>query len=260
MGVDEALYEARRTFSPPRELGSAPRSVRFTAAGWAAIIGIVLLFATAIGLGIVIQNQVTRQSAERVMFVEHGIKTDATVTRLWRTSGESKRNWIAYRFDMPSGPHAGETRVSSSLWRSLQVGSVVSIRYLPDDPTRSSLASGVQGTLPAWLPYLVGTILASGGLLGVWVLMRQRTLLMEGRAAPGVVTAVVTRKTQHGSQRSIRYTFPLMSGAIATGKSDATRKPPAVGSVLCVVYLPDEPRRSAPYPLPLVRPLDVRAR
>jgi len=51
----------------------------------------------------------------------------------------------------------------------------------------------------------------------------------------------------------------LMSGVIATGKSDTSRKPPAVGTVLCVVYLPDEPRRSAPYPLALVRPIDPAA-
>ncbi len=261
MDLDEALYEARRTFSPPRELGSAPRAVRLTAGGWLVVIGAVALFAGAVIVGVLMQREVSRQAADRLMFAERGVTTDAEVTRVWRAgSSDSKRYWIAYRFDVDTRPYEGETRVSQSLSRSLQAGALVTIKYLRDDPTRSTLASGPAGALPVWLPYLVGAMIVSGGLLVVWMVMRQRSLLIEGRAAPAVVTDVVVRKTGHGSHRSIRYKFPVMSGAIATGKSDASRKPPAVGTVLCIVYMPDEPNRSAPYPLALVRPVDVSAR
>jgi hypothetical protein len=77
---------------------------------------------------------------------------------------------------------------------------------------------------------------------------------MDGRAAAAVVTAIVNHATSHGgNQRSIKYTFPLLSGAIAKGKSDAPRKPPAIGSVICIVYDPDRPQRSRSYPFPFVR-------
>jgi len=257
MDLDEALYEARRTFSPPRELGSTPRSVRLTGSGWALVAAAVVLIATGIVIGVVLQHEVTAQTAERLTFAEHGVTTDAVVTNLRRTGGDSKRHFVAYRFDTPSGSHAGETRISSSLWRSLQTGAAITVRYLPDDPSRSTIASGAAGGLPVWLPYLAGVMPAAGALLLIWMLMRQRSLLTEGRAAPAVVTDVITRKTGHGTHRSIRYRFPLMSGAIATGKSDTPRKPPSVGTVLCVVYLPDEPRRNAPYPFALVRTGDV---
>lgn len=263
MDLDEALYEARRTFSPPRELGSTPRSVRLTGSGWALVVGIGVIFFAAFLLGGILQRQVTRQAEDRALFSERGITTDATVTNLWRAkSGDDNRYFISYRFDSANGSHEGQTRVSSSLWRSLQTGAAVTIRYLSDEPSRSTLASGTPGDLPFWLPYLVGALIAASGLGCIWLLVRQRSLLIDGRVAPAVVTDVITRKTGHGTHRSIRYRFPLLSGAIATGKTDRTRKPPAVGTVLCVVYLPDEPGRNAPYPLPLVRPIapDATAR
>jgi hypothetical protein len=71
-----------------------------------------------------------------------------------------------------------------------------------------------------------------------------------------MVTTVLNHPTTHGgSHRTISYAFPLLSGAMATGKSDSTRKAPETGAVLCIVYDPDRPRRSQPYPIPFVRAL-----
>ena len=41
---------------------------------------------------------------------------------------------------------------------------------------------------------------------------------------------------------------------MASGKSCASSKPPALGSVVTVVYDPDQPRRNAVYPFSLVKP------
>jgi hypothetical protein len=86
------------------------------------------------------------------------------------------------------------------------------------------------------------------------LLNAQRRLLAEGRPAPALVTKLARHQTSHGvSHQSIRYAFPLLSGSMAIGRSDA-RKGQAVGSVICIVYDPDRPRRSLAYPFPLVRP------
>jgi hypothetical protein len=41
---------------------------------------------------------------------------------------------------------------------------------------------------------------------------------------------------------------------VASGKSGTSSKPPAVGTVICVVYDPDRPSRNRVYPLALVKP------
>ena len=48
------------------------------------------------------------------------------------------------------------------------------------------------------------------------------------------------------------YEFQLLDGTNVKGRSDV-RKVPAEGTALCVLYLPDNPRRNALYPLSLVR-------
>jgi hypothetical protein len=50
------------------------------------------------------------------------------------------------------------------------------------------------------------------------------------------------------------YEFPLLSGAVASGKAGTSAKPPAIGSVICVIYDPESPKRNAVYPLSLVIP------
>ena len=80
------------------------------------------------------------------------------------------------------------------------------------------------------------------------LLRKQMQLLTEGRPAPGIVTR--HRRTKDGT--IIRYEFALLNGATAKGRGQ-TRRPPPIGSRICVLYDPENPRRNAPYPLYLVR-------
>lgn len=146
---------------------------------------------------------------------------------------------------------------------ALTVGVVLERRVAHEAEARRAnvVASALPGALPPWLPVFVVASIGSAGLLCLLLLNSQRRLLMDGRPAPAVVTAHVKLQSPHGgAHRSIRYAFPLLSGAMETGKSDATRKAPEVGSVICVIYDPDRPKRSMPYPFPLVRPARLAIR
>ena len=101
------------------------------------------------------------------------------------------------------------------------------------------------------VPFVIGGILAAlGGVIG-WSVGKQKRLLREGRPAPGLVTGYT--HASHG-KKGIRYEFRLMSGALAKGKSPATRhRLPAIGSTVCVVYDRDNPRSNSMYPVELVR-------
>jgi hypothetical protein len=128
------------------------------------------------------------------------------------------------------------------------------VRYLPSDPAVNHPRGWQEKPMPVWIPYLVAAGLAVAGWLAMRGILSQKRLLAEGRPAPALVTRHT--RTQHG--KTMHYEFVLLSGAIAKGRSGPARKPPAVGSTICVLYDPENPRRNAPYPLSLVKPTWLR--
>ena len=115
--------------------------------------------------------------------------------------------------------------------------------------------------MPVWIPGIVAILLSSLGGLALIPVLRQRRLLSEGRPALAVVTRLSEEK--HGSHghklgKVIYYEFPLLSGATANGKTGPAKNPPTVGTTLCVLYDPEQPRRNAPYPFSLVKPVSYQ--
>jgi hypothetical protein len=153
------------------------------------------------------------------------------------------------------GVVGGEREVSPERRRALQVGSPIDVRYLPSRPTVNDLGGRPRSGMPMPVPFVVASILGALGVLCLFLVHRQRRLLTEGRVASAVVTGHEKHSSSHGgTHRSITYEFPLLSGAVASGKSGASKKPPTLGSVITVVYDPDQPTRSAVYPFSLVKP------
>lgn len=261
MGIEETALKDRvdqlqRRFVAPNELtGSRPRDVALTAGGRALHILALVMFGLALTAGLVLNTEMRRQGANRQAFETRSTATTASVARLWRESGDSKQPRAAYRYVVGTNTFEGDAKIRLSDWRLLHVGSELAIRYLPDDPSRSLLAGVTPRSMPFWVPTIVGLAIAIPPVLFLVGINRQRRLLMEGRAAPALVTKLEKHHSQHGgSHRSIRYAFPLLSGSMATGKSALNRKGVDVGSVICIVYDPDRPSRNQPYPLALVRP------
>jgi hypothetical protein len=229
--------------------------VRLTGGGRALLAVAALLLAAAVGAGAGLFRAAVRQDDDRRAFARDAIVTSADVVRLWRGSDEHKTPWVAYRYAVDGRSFEGRTKMGSAAWKKLQVGATLPVRYLRADPGRN-LAAGVQsGGIPIWLPFLIAGALASVSGLFYAGIRVQRRLLAEGRAAPAIVTGHTKTHTSHGgTHRSMAYTFPLLSGATVAGKSSTSSKPPGIGSIICVLYDPERPRRSIPYPLPLVRP------
>jgi hypothetical protein len=255
MSAESKPSDLLRTFTPPQELArSLPRDVQLTGGGRALVVCIWLLAAGAIVSGVALDREARRQASAARTLVERGLDTDATVDRLWRTKGENKRSMAAYHFDAGGRRVEGQTRMSSAAWRDLQVGSSLAVRFLPDDPQRHSIAGARRSGMPLWVPWLVGGLLALGAWGAALGLRYQTRLLRDGRPAPAVVTAHQKHNTGHGVHRSMTYEFPLVGGGVARGKASTSSKPPAIGSVITVVYNPDRPGRNRPYPFSLVTP------
>ena len=237
-------------WTPPDGLGySSLRPVRLTGAGIALLVvaGAMLLGAVAAGIGL--GTTARRQAHEHLLLREQGVTTDARITRLWSsTSKEDKRYWVAYRFTVQERAHEARHQVPTRIWQTLTVGSSLPVRYLPSNPKVNHPTGWDDAPMPNWVPFLVSGELAVIAVVLAMLLRRQVRLLTEGRPAPGIVTG--HRRTRNGTV--IRYEFQLLNGATAKGRGQS-RRPPGIGSPVCVLYDPENPRRSAPYPLTLVK-------
>ena len=162
--------------------------------------------------------------------------------------GEDQQHLVSYRFTVQERAYVTRKEVPSRIWQTLTVGSSLPVRFLPSNPKVNHPIGWDDTPMPPWVPYLVFAVLAAIASFLTILLRNQMRLLTEGRPAPGIVTG--QRRTKDGT--IIRYEFTLLNGATAKGRGQS-RRPPAIGSQICVLYDPENPRRNAPYPLCLVK-------
>lgn len=247
------LGELRGTFvRPPGLDDSRPRALQLTASGRALLVVAVVLGAAAVAACVGMSLVVRQQADDRRAIVERGVVTEGVVTRLW-ASGDNRQK-VEYAFVAGGVRHEGDIKVSAERRRTLRVGSPLAVRYLAERPDFNDLGGRPRSGMPAALPFVIAAVLVACAGLCAFGLRRQWTLLSDGRVAPALVTGHTSEKTQHGTQRQMTYEFLLLSGAVGSGKSQTSDEPPAVGSVIPVIYDPDHPARNRVYPFRLVRP------
>ena len=236
-------------WTPPDGLGySSLRPVRLTGSGIALLVmaGAMLLGAVAAGIGL--GTTAKRQAKEQRLLQEQSVNTDAQITRVWRGGDKNQQHLVSYRFTVQEREYVARKGVPSRIWQTLRAGSTLPVRFLPSNPKVNHPTEWDDTPMPNWVPYLVSGELAVIAVVLAILLRKQVRLLTEGRPAPGIVTG--HRRTKNGTV--IRYEFQLMNGATAKGRGQS-RRPPAIGSPVCVLYDPENPRRNAPYPLCLVK-------
>ena len=240
-------------WQPPDGLGySSLRPVRLTAAGIAmAVAGVTFLFCGPV-LSYVIASQIQRDQRRSDLLSRQGVETTAVISRVWRTGGEDDTHKVSYRFTADDRQWTGQVSVPRRIWTGLHSGDPLPIRYVPGQPGINHPSQWPYTHAPNWLPWLLLVSLSWPALLFWGLIRRQWRLLSEGRAAPGVVTRL--RRTD--KQTIAYYDFTLLSGQVKKGRSSA-RRPSAVGSQVCILYDPDNPRRNSIYPLQFVK-LDRR--
>jgi len=242
-------------FSPPAGLPrSAPRDVRLTGGG-RVLMGLAwLLAAAAIVAGGLLYREASSQAAKLTAIDQRGVVTSAVIDRAWRKTGDGKPAFASFHFNANGTRISGETRMQVDAWRELRAGSIVRVRYLPEDPSRSILDGARLKRMPIGIPFVVSGLMSSFALLCVFAISRQRSLLTDGRLAPAVVTGLKKHSSSHGSShQEMTYEFPLLGGGVAIGKATAS-KTSTVGTTIVVVYDPDRPGRNHPYPFSLVTP------
>ena len=93
------------------------------------------------------------------------------------------------------------------------------------------------------------------GVLLLWSVRRQRSILERGRAAIARVTTTRRIRSEYKTSSVwVNYEFTTYSGATGKGRSSAPKnRVPAAGGEVVVLYDMDNPKRTALYPLQLVR-------
>lgn len=249
--------ESEHRWIPPAGLErSRPRLVKLTASGKIALALAIALGLAALAAGAGLGRVAAREAAEARLLQEDGLVTDGQVTRLWRSGDNKDQPRVAYRFIVNGRVYAQDARLPLRIWRGLRVGSDLPIRYAGARPELNFPEGYVRRPLPPWVPVLAAVALAAGGFCVTLPIRSQSRLLTAGRVSAGRVTSHgKAMRSSHGANlgQPFTYEFPLLSGAVSKGKAGPSKNPPVIGSIILVLYDPENPRRNAPYPLSLVR-------
>ncbi len=241
-------------FVPPPGLDRGrPREVRLSMAGRLLVIVIGMFFVGGPVVGYSIARTTSSQASERQRLAHDGAQASGVVKRLWRPSKDSKQWSLTYEFSASGRTYSAQSKIPRAWSEILEVGGAVPIRYVVDDPSVSIPVGLTPRVLPLWLPYPVAASFMAVGLMALIALRRERELLADGRVAGAVVTKHLKRHTQHGgTYLQVRYEFQTIGGTTVSGGSTMTRKAPAIGSTICVIYDSERPKRNKPYPFSLV--------
>lgn len=249
------LAQLHRGYVPPAGLHlSRPRDVRLSAGGRFVFGLAMLFFAGAIAAAVGMSFEASSQAARNQAIETTGVDTIGTVIGLTRRKDEKKAGIVIYRFEANGREYRRQTDLSLARWRTLSVGSPIGVRYAASIPDFNVLQGAKLNAMPRVLPFVVGVAIASLGLVFLAALHRQRQMLSDGRVAPARVTGHTSHQSGHSKHRAMTYEFTVLSGAMETGKAGTSAKPPSIGSVICVIYDPEKPKRNRPYPFELVRP------
>jgi len=239
---------------PPELHGALPRDIELSSSGKVAVFVAAVLVAAAV-VSAILMSVVYQQSQERQARREReGVFVAAGVTRiaLNRTEDGARRT-VTYVYEVDGRSYTGRRRLRSSDRRRLVEGDSIPVGFLPSQPDTSWLPGYEDRGFPLFVIPLVSLTLLGTAVAVAAVVSRQWTMLSDGRVALARVTN--TKKVNSDKRRAYKVTceFQTLSGAPQSSRYETGKTPPPVGSVIPILYHRDNPRRTSPYPVSLVR-------
>ncbi len=231
-----------KNWKPPDELNCAtPRETELTGSGTAITVLATLFLLGAIGGSIAFRIHAIHRQQELDLLMAQGQVTQGTVTRKWRTGGKSPQNMASYAFEAGGASYSGRSGFSNAHWRQLGEGEPIDIRYLPSDPSRNFPVLAPIHPDPWGITILFGlSLLIAPAILG-WQIARERALVRDGTAAPGLVTG-----NRRGKGNWVEYDFGALGGGRYNGRRQCRYMEP--GTPVCILYDAQNPSRNLLYP------------
>lgn len=242
---------------PPELLRSAPRDCRLTRRGMLTLGVAVVLFLGAIAFTVGASLSNMRTKALKREMADSGMLATGTVVKTYRTGDDDKRDVFLYEFRAMDRTYSGRTDISVKHSPHYEVGSSISVRYLPSRPEKSWIAGYAPGEVPLFVIPLVAGACLFGGYSVYAKLRRQQELVSEGRAVLARVLKVkrVRYGGVHGAHSTHRaeVEFPLLNGSVQKARVDLGRRAPSADSTLVIVYDRENPKKVLRYPACFVR-------
>ncbi|MGH9661352.1 MAG: DUF3592 domain-containing protein, partial [Bryobacteraceae bacterium] len=157
--------------------------MRLSEAGLAVAVCAASLAVAAVVAGIWLFLAATRDLDRYHLMRTAAVSTEAQVTQIGRTSGESRRRFAVYQYTVDGKPYRGRVTLSRRDSRPLAIGSPLPVRYLPSQPQRTWLDGYEAKGVPLWLAPVVPAALLACAYPLFFLLRKQRRLLTTGRAA-----------------------------------------------------------------------------
>lgn len=180
-----------------------------------------------------------QQAARTEALHREGLEITGKVTRLW-SRGRSRAPMVSYAFTVDGVAHESECSVPSDVRTELSERGPLTIRYVASSPEINHPAAW-EAPVSGWGEFAAAIIFASTAILLLTQVRGQRRLVAEGVPTAGVVTG---RFSGRRGGRRVDYQFRTSDGRVAKGTSSGDA---AIGAPICVLYLPEKPRRNVVY-------------
>jgi hypothetical protein len=241
--LDPTVYYPEGWTAPTELMGPLPRRTRMSLRGAAVAAASVGALAFAVAVAVQYNFDRARLAARTAVWRRESIETTGRVTRVWSRC-KLCTPMASYAFTVDGVAYTGQCPVPASRRAGLRQDGPLSIRYLASNPAINHPAAWAWDEGPSGEGIGAAILLVLQVIATLLLLRRNRRLVAEGVPTVGVVTKSYSRR---GAGPRVDYQFRTRDGNVATGtgRSDA-----AVGTPICVLYLPREPRRNRSYPVP----------
>lgn len=244
------------TWQPPAELQtSTPRRTELTRFGMTTSGVAAAITVVAIVLAGFMMNQAEADAARWQTWQADATPAQGHITHMRQTrSGKTTVYRVEYSYPVGDLTYGGVGTVQQREWKYMQEGDTIRVFYRRSQPGLSWISGHEPKGMPRWVGPLTGTAMLIAPVLLMWNLRRQRRLLEQGWPTKATVTRVRRIQQQKGPPTyRVYYAFQTMNGDAMTGRSQVRNNVPAEGSEVTLLYLPDNAKRNALYPLCLVR-------
>ena len=235
MGFNASLPEG---WTAPSELVEAlPRETRMAKGGVTLVLCALFLW-TAVSLFFDFREAAQEMARTEALRRGSSRETTGEVMRVRRIRWYP--DMLSYGFTANGVAQTGECSVSSEHY--VKPGDTLPIRFLSSNPAISHPAAW-EGPAPGWsMPCLGEMLFLVSGIWFICVLRRDHKLVAEGVPTAGVVRKCSFRG---GGVWRAKYEFRTEDGRVAEGSCYSNRL--EIGSTVCVLYLPRNPRLNTIY-------------
>jgi uncharacterized protein DUF3592 len=261
------LLAVQGRWQAPTELLARPfpRAIRLTPAGKAALWQTLLTLSTGFSAGGVITWLAVRDAVEYRLLARDGVTTTAKILEKREERHRSLHlipitlRYVTFAFSAGDRTYQGQAGVPLSIFRQIQPGDRMPVRYQASNPAHKRLLVEGEGIAAAvWLAVLalLGCALV---LTFAWrdirPLLIQRRALAWGQPAGAMVVRISRKK----KRTKLAYEFLDRAGNVVRGRARVQGARTFMPRhIITVLYEEENSSRNTLYPTPLVQISEVR--